>query len=184
MIISLFKKLFCKKSSQISFDSKSKKYLVDWIQTYMNLNRGSPYVNIDETCHFNEFSKIAKKNWHKILYSAFSHDLMKDEDIRIEQQISSDIFNYFYKGLFHEIRNISYNIIKSNISIEELVTYQNDIERLHGYLVIEHPKRFKFLGNVDKFGSKIIMNELKIVFNKVLEKKLRNTQDLKKGGSI
>lgn len=95
MIITLFKKLFCKETPQISFDSKSKKYLVDWIQTYMNLNRGNAYVNIDETFHFDEFSKIAKKNWHKILYSAFSHDLIKDEDIRIEQQISSDIFQLF-----------------------------------------------------------------------------------------
>ena len=172
MIISFIKKLFCKKSSQVSIDPKSKRYFIDWVQTYMNLNRGYVYCNIDKNYRFDEFSKIAKKNWHNIMCSAFSTNIMKDEDIRIEQQISSDIFNYFYKGLFHEIRNISYNIINS-ISTDELITYNNDIERLYNYLIVEHPKRFTVLGDIDKFGLKIIINELKIVFHKVLEKKLR-----------
>ena len=171
----LFNKLFGKTSQNelsIKFDSKTKKYLIDWIQVYMNMNRGNVYVNIDKNVSFKDFSKITKKKWENVLRAAFSSDLMNDSEIGIKQQITSDIFHYYYKGLFHEIRNISYNIINNISNKPTLMKFSSDIDKAYVYLVTKHPKRFKVLHDIEKYGERIVMRELKIVVDKIVEKKI------------
>ena len=175
MIKALFNKLFGKTSQNelsIEFDSKTKKYLIDWIQVYMNVHRGTVYQNIADEVLFKDFSRIAKKNWENVLKSAFSDKVMNDNEILIEQQITSDIFHYYHKKLFHEIRNVSYNIINNISNIPTLVKFANDIDKAYVYLVTKHPKRFKVLHDIEKYGERIIMRELKIVVDKIVEKKI------------
>ena len=175
MIKALFNKLFGKTSQNelsIEFDSKTKKYLIDWVQVYMNVHRGTVYQNIADEVLYKDFSRIAKKNWENVLKSAFSDKVMNDNEILIEQQINSDIFHYYHKKLFHEIRNVSYNIINNISNIPTLVKFANDIDKAYVYLVTKHPKRFKVLHDIEKYGERIIMRELKIVVDKIVEKKI------------
>lgn len=171
MIRKLFNKLFGEKK-KYKIDSVSKKRLIEWIQVYMNMNRGSVYANIDKNVSFKDFSKITKKKWENVLRAAFSSDLMNDSEIGIKQQITSDIFNYYYKGLFHEIRNISYNIIDNTFKADELIKYSGNLMELYKIIVTNHSKRFKVLQNIDKYGENVIMGELKVVVEKLLKKKL------------
>lgn len=175
MIKALFNKLFGKTSQNelsIEFDSKTKKYLIDWVQVYMNVHRGTVYQNIADEVLYKDFSRIAKKNWENVLKSAFSDKVMNDNEILIEQQINSDIFHYYHKKLFHEIRNISYNIINNISNIPTLMKFANDIDKAYVYLVTKHPKRFKVLHDIEKYGERVIMRELKIVVDKIVEKKI------------
>lgn len=175
MIKALFNKLFGKTSQNelsIEFDGKTKKYLIDWVQVYMNVHRGIVYQNIADEVLFKDFSRIAKKNWENVLKSAFSDKVMNDNEILIEQQINSDIFHYYHKKLFHEIRNISYNIINNISNIPTLMKFANDIDKAYVYLVTKHPKRFKVLHDIEKYGERVIMRELKIVVDKIVEKKI------------
>lgn len=174
-IKALFNKLFGKTSQKelsIKFDSKTKKYLIDWVQVYMNVHRGTVYSTIDKRVKFNVFSKNAKKMWRDVLSIAFSSEVMNDSEIGIEQQIESDIFHFYYKGLFHEIRNISYNIINNINNVPTLMKFANDIDKAYVYLVTKHPKRFKVLHDIEKYGERIVMRELKIVVDKIVEKKI------------
>ena len=169
----LFDKIFRGKSSH-KIDSASKKRLIEWVQVYMNMNRGSVYSVVDKRVKFNVFSKNAKKMWRNVLSSAFSSEVMSDSEIGIERMIVSDVFSYFYKGLFHEIRNISYNILDNNFSAEKLVKYyvKNDFMGIHSILINKHGKRFKVLQDVEKYGENVIVMELKSVVEKLLRKKL------------
>ena len=100
MIISIFGKLFGKKkSTQINLDVVAKKRLIEWIQVFMNMHRGIAYQDIGNDILFNDFLKIAEKNWKEMLNNVFSSNVMNDNDINIKQQITSDIFNYYYKSL-------------------------------------------------------------------------------------
>lgn len=170
---SVEKFLFRKKSSH-KIDSASKKRLIEWVQVYMNMNRGNVYANVDKRVQFDDFSKASKKMWRNVLGSAFSSEVMRDSEIGIEQQIVSDIFSYYYKGLFHEIRTISYNIIDNTFSGEDLVKYyvKNDFMGIHSILINKHSKRFKVLQDVEKYGENVIVRELKEVVEKLLRKKL------------
>jgi hypothetical protein len=100
---------------------------------------------------------------------------MNDEDIRISQQITSDIFNYYYKELLHDIRSVAYSICKSKFGIADLNLYHNDIDKLYRYLIKNRPKNFKALHNVDRYGKNVIESELEKVVDKLLiEKMSRN----------
>ena len=169
----LFDKIFRSKSSH-KIDSASKKRLIEWVQVYMNMNRGSVYSVVDKRVQFDNFSKASKKMWRNVLGSAFSSGVMRDSEIGIEQMIVSDIFSYYYKGLFHEIRNISYNILDNTFSAEKLVNYyrSNDFMGIHSILITNHSKRFKVLQDVEKYGENVIVMELKTVVEKLLRKKL------------
>lgn len=165
--------LFRKKSSH-KIDAAAKKRLIEWVQVYMNMNRGNVYSVVNKRVQFNNFSKSAKKMWRNVLSSAFSSGVMNDSEIGIEQMIVSDVFNYYYKGLFHEIRNISYNILDNTFSGEELMNYyrSDDFMGIHSILIDKHCKRFKVLQDVEKYGENIISVELKSVVEKLLRKKL------------
>ena len=166
-------KIFRSKTSH-KIDSASKKRLIEWVQVYMNMNRGSVYANVDKRTQFDNFSKDSKKMWRNVLSSAFSSSGMRDSEIGIEQMIVSDIFSYYYKGLFHEIRNISYNILDNTFSGEDLVKYyvKNDFMGIYSILINKHCKRFKVLQDAEKYGENVIVRELKDVVEKLLKKKL------------
>ena len=173
MIISIFDKLFGKKkSTQTNLDVVAKKRIIEWIQVFMNMHRGIAYQDIGNDISFNDFLRIAEKNWKEMLNDVFSSKIMNDNDINIKQQITSDIFNYYYKSLFHEIRVISYNIVDSNFNGNELINFYNNVDELYVYLINNHSKRFKVLYNIEKYGKKIIMTELKNIVEKIIKKKL------------
>jgi hypothetical protein len=175
MLRKLLQFLFGKrKTSYAALDNKSKKYLIDWVVVFMNHNRGRAYCNIPKSYHFKEFSKVAKENWNNILNSVFSPAVMSDKDIAIEQQIVSDIFNYYYRILFHEIRNVSHNIINTVFDTPALTGFLKDIGKLYIYLVKEHPKKYSDMHDIEKFGENVIFPELENVVRKILTKRLKN----------
>ena len=73
--------------------NKEKLFLINCVQTHMKMKRDVVYKDISDDCTFEEFSKKAKEKWEKVLSVIFSEVVMKDKEIRVHQQISSDVFN-------------------------------------------------------------------------------------------
>ena len=173
MIKKLINRLFGTDSNKnIGLNDKSKMIIINTVQSFMNMNRDEVYDGISDDLSYEHYTNIAKKNWNNILCNAFSKVVMNDEDISIGQQITSDIFNYYYKELLHDIRSVAYSICKSKFGIADLNFYYNDIGKLYRYLIKNRSKSFKAIHNVDRYGKDIIESELKKVVDKLLTEKM------------
>ena len=151
--------------------NKEKLFLINCVQTHMKMKRDVVYKDISDDCTFEEFSKKAKEKWEKVLSVIFSEVVMKDKEIRVHQQISSDVFNMYYGEMMNEIRNNVYNMCKFKFNLIEMIRFSNDLKSLYKVLTKKKSKEIKFLHLIGKYGEDIIMNELRMVVDKIVKEK-------------
>lgn len=158
-------------SVEYEITNKEKLFLINCIQTHMKLKRDDVYKDISDDCSFEEFSKKAKEKWEKVLSVIFSEVVMKDKEIRVHQQISSEVFNMYYGEMMNEIRNNVYNMCKHKFNLIQMIRFSNDLKSLYMVLTKKKRKEIKFLHFIGKYGEDMIMNELRMVVNKIVKEK-------------
>lgn len=168
MIKKIFNRLYGIR--QIEINDETKNLLIETIQKFMNINRHDVYCHISNNLTYEKYSNIAKKSWYNMLCSVFTKTVLKDIDI--SEQITSDIFEEYYKDLLHEIRDKVYRLCKVNLSVTELNFYYGNIGKFYSYVIKQKERNFKEIHEIERYGINIIANELKKIIEKVILEKI------------